>query len=882
MSKGFIKKHSEIFLSGIIICIIIGVIFCIKGIYPFGSKNISYFDMSQSMVPLYYYTYDVLHGTRDAMWNWYSAAGIPMIDTIGNFLISPFNILFYLIKRDQILNAMSYLLLIKVAACAMSMTFYTKKTFNDMNHIWHIVFGVMYASSGFILQYYTNIHFLDIVALFPLTMYFLDKLFTEKKIIGYIVCLSIGFINSMYLMFMVCLFIVFYTAYYVCFETKDRKKIISLVALASVIAALLTAAMWVPVVIQLLSSSRMEITEDNKLLEIFNTILNTGEEQKRFMLYGCELSLAGVIAIAIKKKSIRINLGRYLFLLVLLILPIKYELVNIRWHLGGYVEFPMRFGYMLSFVCLCMLARIIRDFEKDDSNLNMNKVQKILEIVGISVIPFCVILLYSYLSNFLDYGIRDENAYKGYWSYMGIMAISFLIILFIKNTKMRRTLIIMLLVAEISLGWYGFLAPNMEMAPECTDEIVINSEKVKSTFWLNEDETTKALNRVKDGSVSLNTNYPYICQKAAFSNWTLGTNHELLELFSSLGYGEAYTRIVDCGGTLFSDALFHITDILTKEEKDARVYNELARSQDYLLYESIYYPFGILLDDYSYSEELSFSESAIENQKLLAAFMGLPENLFTIIRIEEDNNELVENLYEIDFNISINGLKELYVESVGNSFYLFEIDGNAVLVPDITDSANITYPAYFNNGILDLGTYENQTINIKIYSDNPIVKDDLLFSLLDIDTLSNSIKEQELTKRNYNVSKKKLTYDIESDKEQYLFLPIAYRRGLNVMLNGEKIDYQGILNNTFIALKLKQGNNSIKISYMPNGLILGLCMTFIGIFCLILFCRSKNRIIEARELGLFILSVFLLVVLILIAYLMVIPIIRTFYYFSLV
>ena len=880
--RELMKKYIELFFSGLGICIILCFVYFVKGIYPFGNRNISYYDMSQSLVPLYYYTYDVLHGTRDAIWNWYSSAGIPMVDTIGYLLCSPFNIIFFFVQRSNILNVMSILLLIKLAVCAMAMSFYSKRTFCSLDKVWHVLFGILYASNGFVLQYYSNIQFLDIVALFPLIMFFLERMYRDHKVFGYIICMAVGFINNIYLMSMVCMFIVFYTMYHVLSDKKGRTTSISLVAVSSLIAAFLSSVFWVPTVYQLLHSTRMEATEENPFLEIFSIFLNSGINQKRFMLYGCEIAFACFFAFIIKRKSLRTNQGKYIFLFLLLILPIYYELVNSRWHVGGYVQFPMRFGYMLSFVCICLCGRLIIELRINENGTNHSKLQNVFEIVGMALIPFCSLILFSYMSGFLDYGIRDDSAYLGYWQYVGIIVIAFLFILFISDKKIRVALAGLLIVIECGLGWYGFLSPVYETLPECTDDVIVKSEELREVFWLDESDTARSLNRVKDSTVTLNSNYPYILQKAALSNWTLGTNNGLLTLFHALGYGNAYTRIIDCGGTLFSDAFLHVTDVLSMEEKDPRVFEKKDSSNEYILYSSLCYPFGILIDDYLSIQNLEVEESGLVNQGKLSEALGLSSSMWQLLRlnecIEEDTTDTV---YETEFQIDAEGLIELYVESISDNQFMFEVNQKPISIPDIANPTNMIYPAYFNNGIIDLGTFEDETICIRVISKEPLNQDDLVFSLLDINILLDSIEQQNQAEREYSVSNRSLKYEIVSDKEQWLLLPIGYRKGLQVTVNGEKTAYTDIMNESFIALKLGTGRTTISISYVPPGMLLGLVLTCIGIVCFIVLLRFCSKIVGIPFLRMISVLTFWVLVVFLTVYIIVIPMGKTLYLMSL-
>ena len=73
------------------------IIYFLKGIYPFGSRSIAYYDMPQSFVPLYYRTYDVLHGEKSLFWDWYSGLGVSVVDALGSFILSPFNLFFFFV-----------------------------------------------------------------------------------------------------------------------------------------------------------------------------------------------------------------------------------------------------------------------------------------------------------------------------------------------------------------------------------------------------------------------------------------------------------------------------------------------------------------------------------------------------------------------------------------------------------------------------------------------------------------------------------------------------------------------------------------------------------------------------------------------------------------
>ena len=150
--KRQISNNWGIICSCIITAILLMFVYLLRGIYPFGNGNISYYDMAQANVPGSYYVYDLLHGDTGMWWNWLIGSGATLADAIGNSILSPFNFMFLFVSRSKILEAMSWFLLIKLCACAASMTFYAQRTFGSLSSFWHILFGILYASGGFVLQ----------------------------------------------------------------------------------------------------------------------------------------------------------------------------------------------------------------------------------------------------------------------------------------------------------------------------------------------------------------------------------------------------------------------------------------------------------------------------------------------------------------------------------------------------------------------------------------------------------------------------------------------------------------------------------------------------------------------------------------------------------
>ena len=352
----------------IITGLILLCVYALKGVYPFGEGNVAFYDMAQALIPIYTHTYDVLHGTKNIFWDWYCGGGISMVDTSGNFLFSPFNLFFLFVKREMILESMSFFLMLKVCVCAGSMSFYFRNTYKNTNWYWHVLAGLLYASCGYMIQYHCNIQFLDMVALFPFLIYFTDRLFEEKKTVGYCLSLAMFFILSVYYTYMACIYLILY-----CFvhsmklEKKEKKERAALLGSSTLVAGLLSAVISVPTLITLLESYGMRMDSH---------VFFERHHHKVFMLYGCEFLLAFLIVFAVLKRKEIKNYMAHLLMVVFMVLPIFVEMTNGYWHIGGYVEFPMRYGYMLTFSALCLIGKIVHSY--GDTEKEQSKMRKVL------------------------------------------------------------------------------------------------------------------------------------------------------------------------------------------------------------------------------------------------------------------------------------------------------------------------------------------------------------------------------------------------------------------------------------------------------------------------------------------------------------------------
>ena len=73
--KSLLQRIKPYAIPGIITGLVMVAILILKGIWPFGSSRIDYFDNMQQVAPLYAHLWDFMHGKASIWFDWYTGLG---------------------------------------------------------------------------------------------------------------------------------------------------------------------------------------------------------------------------------------------------------------------------------------------------------------------------------------------------------------------------------------------------------------------------------------------------------------------------------------------------------------------------------------------------------------------------------------------------------------------------------------------------------------------------------------------------------------------------------------------------------------------------------------------------------------------------------------
>lgn len=857
-----LKKLPMLFSSAFICTVMMLIVYMVKDIWPFGTVNVTYDDMAQGTLPIYYHLYDWLHGAKAMAFDWYTGLGV---NVVNSGTITPLDFIMYFFDRDKLYYQIGILVIVKVAASAVTSKYTFDKLFDKTSQVWRILFSVMYAMSTYSMFYYTNAFWLDFVVIFPLVIYGLKRLLVDNKPLIFILFFSYTLYLSVYIGFMITLGVFFLSGLYILLLCKKEKRgqRTCLLGLSTVTGILLSAWHSVPMAMQIFTSKRLATsingTKKSPLLDIYLTDPISAMPTKLMLTVGLQLAfvLTTIFIIKLvkdKKRNRAIFVGSGVFIFFA---PVFIEFSNLFWHGGSYIQFPMRFLFISIFALLSFALACINTY--GESLITPKKDLKKPTIYALIVFLILLFLAGSFLFALRTLGKFKHEPTLSYVKVTGFSVLYcagiplFALLLCQKKYITRILCVALCIVQTYCICYAGFANPFQKgfERMDYNDSAFYSYCLEASQFDLECGE----LGRVKNADTSLNTNYPFILGTPALSNWTHNIPHYMQLTASSLGYSTQFTRLLDAGGTAFTDSLFGVKKLIVR--KNANVssqYQKLDITDNFALYENNYALETGLLGDETLLNDITKSHNSTRfdtQNKLYSALTGSDEKLFTVIsdrKLSADRLLLLsKSKKEISFLYTAGKNEVLYLNAVGFSEKSFEIfvNGNKVYVPQYKNVSSTLYPTAAVNGIFTIGSFDegkNITVTLRCADDKTFSKELVQLAYMSLDKLTVLNEMYKDTVTNIETDRTSLTvnYNNTHGKGKYMFLPITYDTGWKCTINGEEAEVLNALG-SYIAIELPEGSGSFTLSHTSPGLKIGLIMSIIGLLMAGILLLLKRR-----------------------------------------
>lgn len=853
------KKLKPYLLTICIVLSIFIIIFLLKGIYPFGNNSLIYSDMHDQITAFYYHFYDCFKGNDSLLIDFSTSGGINFIGILAYYILSPFSFLTLLVEREKIYLMVSVIIALKTLCCSLTCLYFIKKYFKKIPYLLSVLLAITYAFSGYGLMMYIITPWIDAMYLLPLIMIGLKKVLDLEKPTFYIITLTLSLIFSFYVSIMVIIFIFLISLIYLFVYQDDknkRKKAILSLGISTVISLLLSSFIVVPAYLQISVSSRLGIN----IKSLLNSKTGPISDKLALFTFGGVVYL-GIFILLKNYKKHKKFLSFYLPILIIMLIPILIEPINKIWHFGSYAYFAYRIGFATIFLLIIGACYSYENFDfKSDKIIKKPRLKSIMVSI-LSIIFISLVILVNY-SDFQTY--INKLSISGNHILLLALILATLVsfigcyLIISLNKKLTIFTIIILFIITLthitvnSITYMGIDFDQERLTSEYEDLALISKDYQEKDYYYVKNEV---INMIMNSGMVMN-----------YHNWdhfTSLTDANNLTSLKKLGYSSMWVKTYSRGGNLFLDSILANGYLMSDKEIDNEYYEYVKTYGNIYFYKLKKLPsYGYLINNNTtiFDKDNSFQIS----NAIYQSITGKNNNIFDIkTNFKLSNIEVSDykdnKYYEIidedgysyfETDIDIKGKKTIYLEilrSLNNTtnskiYELFNIYINDKLYEQKVMDEN-------NNGVLDLGTYNNEKLNIKIELLESIDLNTITLGIMDNNMYEDFINNQYI-ETNINYTNNKITASVDSDSEKILYLPIAYSDSYKATNNGNSVEVVKIFDN-FIGIKLNAGINNIELTYTPKGLKPMLIVSIITLILTVILLTTKlyNKVLDCSILA---------------------------------
>ena len=843
-NKSLFQRVKLYAIPGLITCAVIVFIYVFKCIWPFGANRIDYFDNMQQVAPLYAHLWDWMHGKASLWFDWYTGFGTNVSMSISAFsMLSPFNLLLYFFPRTLILESISILTLVKMIFMAVAMYAYINKKYNSLSYNMKVVFSLMYTFCGYTVLYGSCFTpWMDIVALFPLLMLAYENMMQTGKKLFYIIMVAIIFIINYYLGAMSLVYIFLISGAYVLLMSKKEKikEHAWNLGIGTVAGLGLSCFVLVPVMMQLSGSQRGGSGQgivSQYIGWIKSAIISDGQMaafQRWMMLYGMAFA-AAVIIMGLKKFKEEKNNIRYMISLLLIsLLPIVVEGINLMWHFGSYNGYTLRNGYIVAFTLITVAAYFAqRMFEE----VTADKKQLVKQLVIFVVVAAVYAVIYNIIPS-------NDIILAAFILFIAIFIAAFIFY----NKKLKKdgigfdfNTIIAIVAIEVFIGAYSLIGPPKfyEYMPYQYGDYFQLANEVKDSLDIEESVT----DRIVNPDISLNANYPLILRRSAMSSFTAALQSDTQNYSKKLGYSKYFLWLLDSGGTVFTNSLFHVTQAVNVNELDSQMYTAVRSDGDYTLYAANYkLPFAMSVNKNITRQDFSGNWEDLHNI-FYKALTNDTQDIVNGMSYTKKESSVIR-----EYNVRADGKQAVYINIVdvnnrntdANASWLISsmhiyVNGEAVLVPTLGDVKNTAYFTDYNNNLVYLGTFENENFTIRVEYDDPwyLKVSEVSFAGLDMDKMQSLVDKHADDYCETSYTSDSLTVKLNgSGVNNMALIPVVYSDNWNVKVNGKKVKAKSVCG-LFTGVDIHAGENVIEMTFEPKGKKAGMLISLATLIMMI-------------------------------------------------
>ncbi|MBQ1410096.1 MAG: YfhO family protein [Oscillospiraceae bacterium] len=202
------RKSRYLYLTAFFLPVLImGVIWVICGVSPFGSKMILAHDQWHQYYPFYINLRTRLQDGRSLLHSWNTGMGTSYLPLFAYYLASPLNLPAVILPESLLMGWYTLAVLIRIGLAGLFCALFLKRAFGR-DELAVAFFSTAYALCAFMMGYYWNAIWLDTVALLPLVTLGTFSLLRDRHCVLYVLSLALSVYCSYYIGLFICIWVV--------------------------------------------------------------------------------------------------------------------------------------------------------------------------------------------------------------------------------------------------------------------------------------------------------------------------------------------------------------------------------------------------------------------------------------------------------------------------------------------------------------------------------------------------------------------------------------------------------------------------------------------------------------------------------------------------
>ncbi len=845
--QGEKKKISlDILIIAAVISVITLLAYKLNGIYPFGEASIARGDMVQQTIPAgMYYVWDILHGKASPFFTWDSAYGLNISGATSlGALLSPLNLFLYFTTRDNIVYFANILMILKMISIACGMYFYLRKY--DVKNVVHIVGGILYAFGAASLIHFQIIMVMDIAFLLPLLMIGIDRIFDNKGCKFFIFMLALTMMVNVYTGAITLVFVFLSCGLRNLWEVTERverKRCALQLGISVAMALALSAVFTIPALRCISNTPRMGGSiQDTYKMAIESQWSDYEWETVKRMLVNIALPLSCVLCFLFcgfrtwgaKLKRYR----RHICMMILLVLSVTVAGIELLWHGGSRASWPVRFVYVISFALIDFAVALYYE--------NKEKIEEkkwLINKVALAVVALLVTVCsgWVFVRLYGMYGPSGDEMQLADGFLCVLLEVVFLVCYWCMWKLKWKEVMLVFLCVELTCTSIISFAPNKDNWTVFSAEYLEAANNVAKSM----ETDIKDFERIKNMDYKVDhIEYSLVLGEEAISNYWHVIPPTLQPKFAALGYTINWTQLLDTGGTIFTDTLFHTQYYFGQNELPEDMY-EFCEDVDYddceslMLYKNKFsLPFAINTD----TATLDVTPEKFATQNML--FQTITGSSTPLI---QDVSSMVEGSRFVTQVGNERKLLYFYGSNTSADTIQIMVNGEIVTFPASSSIEHHDYPVDFCNGLVFLGSFQNEQVEI-LFGGNGAHPANIHLGMLDYNTFVNAVDQ--VAKQNPTITTLKqrnagVKLELENVTKSNVFLPISYDEGWTCKVNGKKVAVNSI--DGMLSIPVEKGNDSIVLKYVAPGQKTGAIISLCGLVVLVAFWLLTKKEILSTE-----------------------------------